>query len=192
MQALFNFLAGVWRDLWPWVLIAPDQGGVRVHTLPRFIVWILQRCPTFWPWSIPGNGQWVREARPGACWKLPLFGEVRVCKTTPSYVDLSPNIRVKTIDNRTALISLTVKFHVHNVRRALLEVEDYGDSISIDVQTIVTAWANKQAMSDMTVERLVNECTPACRAAVLNWGCRLRELGVNSLADHRVYSLLQE
>lgn len=195
MQAIFDFFASIWREAWPWVFIAPDEAGVRVTTLPRSVVWVLVRCPTFCRWlrirEVPTNGQWIKDVEPGAVWKLPMFGDVRKCKVTPSYVDID-NVTVETADHKTKLVSLTAKFRVSNVRQALLRVDGYEDSISIDIQSIVTAWANRLLATEITVARLVADCTPPCREAAQQWGCRLRELGVNSIADHRVYRILQQ
>lgn len=186
MQAILDLLLQLWRELVPIALIAPDEGGIRITTLP--LAWLLRLSPTLRRY-LPANTQWVQDLRPGAAWKLPFLSDIRKCKVTPTYVDI-PNIRVQTPDGKVKLISLTAKFHVHNVRRALLEVDDYAASVVVDVQGIVTAWGNRRTAAEITVERLLADCSPPCRQAALEWGCRLRELGTNSLADHKVYSIL--
>jgi len=185
VQAILDLLLQLWQQLVPFSLVAPDEGAVRVTTLP--LAWILRVFPSLRRY-LPSNTQWVHDLHPGAAWKVPLLSDVRKCKVTPSYADI-PNIRVQTIDGKVKLISLTAKFYVNNVRRALLEVDDYEASVVVDVQSLVTAWGNKLPAEYITVERLVTECTGPCRQAALQWGCRLRELGTNSIADHRVYSV---
>jgi SPFH domain/Band 7 family protein len=186
MEAIINFLLTIWQELVPFVKVAPDEGAVRVTTIP--MAWLLRVFPSLRRW-LPANTQWVHDLRPGAAWKLPLLSDIRKVKVTPTYADI-PNIRVQTTDGKVKLISLTAKFHVHNVRRALLEVDDFAASVVVDVQSLVTAWGNKLRAEEITVERLVAECTAPCRTATLEWGCRLRELGTNSIADHKVYSLI--
>lgn len=186
MDAIINLLLSIWREVLPFEMVQPDEAGVRVTTLP--LAWVLQVAPILRRW-LPHNTQWVHDLRPGAAWKIPLLSDIRKCKVTPTYADI-PNIRVQTLDGKVKLISLTAKFHVHNVRRALLEVDDFAASVVVDVQSLVTAWGNKRPSWDITVEKLVAECTALCQTAALRWGCRLRELGTNSIADHRVYSLI--
>lgn len=187
MQALFDFLASIWRELWPWEIIAPDEEGIRITTLPKPLVWLV----ALFGIRVPPNGQWITDLKPGAAWKLPLLSEIRVCKVTPSYVDLN-NITVETADKKCKLISVTAKFRVGNARQALLLVDDYESSVAVDIQAAVTAWANKLTAAEITVERLINDCTPVCREATRRWGCYLRELGVNSIADHRIYRILAQ
>lgn len=191
MQALFDFLSSIWRELWPWEIIAPDEEGIRVTTLPKPFLWLVALLSRPFGICIPRNGQWISDLKPGAAWKLPLLSEIRKCRVTPSYVDIN-NVTVETADKRCKLISVTAKFRVGNARQALLLVDDYESSVAIDIQAIVTAWANKLPAAEITVERLISECTPVCREATKRWGCYLRELGVNSIADHRIYRILSQ
>ena len=182
MQAIFDFLLSVWEKLLPWAVVEPNEAGVRIRSVP-FISWLAPR------FRIPPGGQWVAEVAPGAVFKLPLFDTIKKCVVKRRNIDLS-NITVELRGGATYIISLTLRYAVKNVRRALLETEDFDASLVTDVTSIVARWATHQ--EGMEPDRMLSECYEPVRVAGFRWGCEVEQLALNTVAKHRIYRIVQD
>lgn len=172
MDVLFAFLIEIWEQLIPFIYVDPDEVAVRWRGIP-----FLHRLP------------WIKELGPGIHLKIPFLDKYGSLVIKPRYLDIA-DVTCETKDRQVLLVSLGLKFWVHNVTKALLEVEDFEDSLITDVQAIVVQWVEQHDYEDIRASRLVEECLPPCREAALEWGCRMRGMGVNSIARHRIYRLL--
>ena len=186
MEVLFNFLLGVWRDLFPFYFLAPDMKGVQWRSFPG--LGVLAR---WLPKVFPKDGVWVWEVGPGIHWKFPLIDDYCSEVIKVRYVNID-NISCETKDRVPMMISLSVKFWIHNIVRATLEVEDFENSLVTDAQNIVVEWVETQNYEELTVSKLVRECFPKVREVAPEWGCKLRALGANSQVKHRLYRFLTE
>lgn len=171
MEVLFNFLISIWEHIIPFVYVDPDERCVRWRGVP-FV-----------------NHLWVKELGPGIHLKISFFDRVSSVVVKPRYLDIA-DITCETKDRQVLLVSLGLKFWIHNLTKALLEVENFEESLVTDAQAIVAQWVEEHNYEDIRIAKLVEECYPKIQSAALEWGCKMRGIGVNSIAKHRVYRLL--
>lgn len=191
MEALVNLLLSIWDRLLLWENLQPNEGGVRVRTVPR---WFMPRgglLARWWPRWAAAPGQWITELGPGSTWKLPGVDRITKIVVKRRTIDI-PNITAETAGDETYIVSLTLTYAVTNVRRALLECEDFDVSLIVDSQALVTGWVNQQLPGAVTAQALQEANFPAIRRAGFRWGCEIESVGVNSIAKHTVYRLLME
>lgn len=184
-EVLFQWLIDKVEELVPFRWCYPNQAGVRIRTLPG-VGWLGR-----WWGRVPRTGQWVRDVGPGPVFKLPFFDLVHLIVVKRRNVDID-NIRVVTVDQRVMMISVTLLYRVVSARKAILDTEDFDTSLVVDTMAEITKWANGQRSSDITVGALVESCYPTVRRRGFNWGCEVLEVGVNSLAPHKLYSVLTQ
>ena len=170
LDTLFQWLISQIEEIVPFRWVMPDEAGIRIRTVPFF-------------------GQRTVDVGPGPCLKLPWLDVLRKCVVKARTVDLD-NITVRTRDGVTFLISLSLKYDISHPRRFLLEVENADTSLVVDAMSTVCAWTNEQQAETVTVASLVAACYEPVRKRALKWGVTLHEIGVNSIAHHRVYRLL--
>jgi hypothetical protein len=196
MEKLFEVLAQIWEELVPVQVLEPDERGVRIRTIPLigeigewlrnlpFVGWIFSKLLRW----LPYNGQWVTEMYPGAVLSVPFIDSISAQVVVSRCIDLD-NIRVETRDGVVYLVSITLAFKIGNIKRALLETEEYETSLCMDVQSIVAQWINSRC-APINISALCEHVEEDVAKAAIKWGCRMESLGVNSLAKHRVYSLM--
>ena len=186
MEVLFNFLLSIWESLFPFYALAPDQRGVQWRSLPG--LGVLGRL---FPKVFPKEGVWYWEVGPGVHWKFPLIDEyvAEVVKVRYRNID---NISCETKDKVPMMVSLSIKFWIHNIQKALLEVEDFQDSLVTDAQNIVVEWVEEHDYAEVSAKKIIEECYPMVREVAPDWGCKLRAIGVNSRVKHRLYRFLTE
>jgi regulator of protease activity HflC (stomatin/prohibitin superfamily) len=167
MEALLSVLMSLWERIWPFAVVDPWELGVRV-TL----------------------GRWYKAVKPGAYWRWP-FGiqTFRTLNVQVQTVDL-PEITVETKDRQTLIISLGTRFRVTDIVKAVVETQDFENSLLTDVTLIATEWVNTAVYNEVTVDTLIKNCQPKVKWAARRWGCEVEVLGVNCLAKHRVYRLV--
>lgn len=170
MDTLFSFLAQFFDRLGLWVSIQPNELALRIR-------------------SIPLRQQQVSDHTPGVVWKLPFFDRIIKEVVKRRTVDLT-NITVETVDRKPYIISLTLTYYVHNLRKALLDCEHFDTSLCVDAQRIVAHWANGTISDYVNVDKLEAACYDKIRASGFRWGCTIEEVGVNSISQHRVYRLM--
>lgn len=173
MDVLFTYLFQIWEHLIPFMYVDPNERAVRWRGLPLT------------------NRLWVKELGPGIHLKIPFIDRWDAVVIKPRYLDIA-DVTCETKDRQILLVSLGLKFWIHNTTKAILEVEDFEESLVTDVQAIVTAWVEEHNYNEIRAENLTRECFPLTQQAALEWGCKMRGLGVNSIAKHRVYRLLTD
>jgi len=167
MQALFDTLLALAEKLWPFAVVSPWERAVCV----RFGKWYFARNPgTYWKWPL-GIDEYVHET------------------VVPQVVDL-PEITVETKDRVPVLVSMGVQFAISDICKALVECQEFEDSLLTEVTFIATEWINDHCYTDITVESLVGGCQRKVKEAAKRWGCKVERLGVNTIAKHRVYRLV--
>jgi regulator of protease activity HflC (stomatin/prohibitin superfamily) len=167
MATLLEALLGLWDRLWPWAVVDPWERAVRV-TL----------------------GRWYSERGPGTYWRWPFGIQRFVCRNVMvQTVDLQ-DTSIETADRQTVIVSLGTRYRVTDIVRALVETQDFEDSLLTDIIMIVTRWVNETTYDAITVESLVKACQPKIKYAARRWGCEVEEVGVNTLAKHRVLRLI--
>jgi regulator of protease activity HflC (stomatin/prohibitin superfamily) len=167
MATLLEGVLALWDRLWPFAVVDPWERAVRV-TL----------------------GRWYSAFGPGTYWRWPLgiqrFVAQNVMVQTVDLADTS----VETADRIPLIVSLGTRYRVTDIVRALVETQDFEDSLLTDIIMIVTRWVNETAYEAITVESLVKACQPRIKYAARRWGCEVEEVGVNTLAKHRVLRLI--
>lgn len=198
VEKLFEVLAQMWEELVPLQVLEPDERGIRIRTIP-FIgpvgAWLKR---LWWPlgpffqWALrwlPDNGQWVTEVYPGAVMSIPFIDDIQALVVVARVIDLD-NVRVETRDHKVYIVSITVAYKIGNVKRAILETEEFESSFGMDVQAIAARWVNSHYAEQVSIPALCEEVEEDVAKAAIKWGCRLDDVGVNSLAQHKVLSLL--
>ena len=187
MEVLFQFLVDIWERLIPWLYLDPDERGVQWRGLPG-IAWLRKR------WDVaffPENGLRVWEIGPGVHWKIPFVDGYTSEVVKDRYLELD-NITGESADGLTVLVTMSVKFSIGNIKRACLEVEDFETSLCTDIQNCVLLWVERHNYADITSVKLREDCTAEVKTIGTVWGCRVKEIGVNSRAKHKLYRLLTE
>ena len=119
-ERIFDFIAGFWNVLRPWVVVNDFEGGVIL----RF-------------------GRYYRKLTPGLHWKLPLADNALTTSTVITTMALRPQT-LTTRDDLTIVISAIVKYHIADVRAYLLDIWD-----SADVLNDVTLGAIKETIASV-------------------------------------------
>ncbi len=105
-ERIFDFIAGFWNVLRPWVVVNDFEGGVVL----RF-------------------GRYLRELNPGLHWKVPLADTAITTSTVITTMALRPQT-LTTYDDLTVVISAIVKYHIADVRAYLLDIWDSADVLN--------------------------------------------------------------
>ena len=163
MQALLDFLLGIWRDLLFFKIIAPWERGVRV----RF-------------------GKYYRGFGPGVHFKIPFFDTFHIVNVRRQTVDLEDQT-VETRDGIPVLISLSLQYEIRNVESVFVKVQDFDVSLLTEAMNIVAAWINTHLYAECTIERIIGDNYEPIRKIGFEWGCTVLRVSVNNLARHRVY-----
>jgi membrane protease subunit HflK len=119
-ERIFDFIAGFWNVLRPWVVVNDFEGGVIL----RF-------------------GRFKRELQPGIHWKVPMADLPVITSTVITTMALRPQT-LTTRDDLTVVISAIVKYQISDVRAYLLDIWD-----SADVLNDVTLGAIKKIVASV-------------------------------------------
>jgi regulator of protease activity HflC (stomatin/prohibitin superfamily) len=76
------------------------------------------------------GGKYAGTFQPGFHWHWPIYDEVRVVTVVEQAIDL-PEQSVTTRDWCTLLVGGTIRYEVSNARKALLNVQDYDETLQI-------------------------------------------------------------
>jgi regulator of protease activity HflC (stomatin/prohibitin superfamily) len=126
-ERIFDFIAGFWNVLRPWVVVNDYEGGVIL----RF-------------------GRYHRELKPGLHWKLPVADAAVTTSTVITTMALRPQT-LTTRDDLTVVISAIVKYQISDVRAYLLDIWE-----SADVLNDVTLGAIKEIVASVDYADLQN------------------------------------
>lgn len=105
-ERIFDFIAGFWNVLRPWIVVNDFEGGVIL----RF-------------------GRFYRELTPGLHWKLPIADAALTTSTVITTMALRPQT-LTTRDDLNIVVSAIVKYRIADVRAYLLDIWDSADVLN--------------------------------------------------------------
>ena len=165
-ERIFDFIAGFWNVLRPWVVVNDFEGGVIL----RF-------------------GRYYRELRPGLHWKMPLADNALTTSTVITTMALRPQT-LTTRDDLTIVISAIVKYHIADVRAYLLDIWD-----SADVLNDVTLGAIKETVasveySDLQEKSIESHVLEMVRKEAEKFGVDVQKVTFSDLGKVRSLRLI--
>ena len=132
------------------------------------------------------GGKYVGTFQPGFHWHWPIIDEVRVVTVVEQAVDL-PEQSVTTKDYFTVLVGGTIRYEISNARKALLNVQDYDETLQIiamgSLLSYIARRKRNQILYPEDVEKeilsdLQSECEPI--------GLNVVEFKLTNSCNHKV------
>jgi len=149
-------------------LILPNAGGVRCN---------------MWPWKT-----WHSTLGPGFYLIWPLFQQIIWVEVTPQVVDLRPQ-SVLTAGGRSLVVSGAVRYRVTDVKKAILDVQDYDASIvALALGTIAATVSGAGTHSLPDLQKQVRD---ALAKESSGWGLKIEQVYITDLDKCRSLRLLQ-
>ena len=148
-------------------LIQPDELGVKVTLGTREKILI-----------------------PGWYFLWPIIQEIVYTTVTTQVVDLR-NQSIYSLDRQSMIVSGAIQYKVSNIRKAMLEVNDYDQSLqalALGVLSAVASTLTENELSD--TEELGNRILKKIREEANGWGLRLQKVYITDLGRARNIRLL--
>ena len=138
------------------------------------------------------RGVWLRLGKfhaplnPGFYWHWPLIDEVRVITVVEQAIDL-PEQSVTTRDFETLLVGGTIRYEVSNPRKALLNVQDYDETLQIIAMGSLLSYIARRKRSQILYpedveEEILSDLQSECEQMGLN----VVEFKLTNSCDHKV------
>ncbi len=151
------------------ILVAPDERGVRI-TL----------------------GSRVKILTPGWYIYWEPIQEIRTVTITPQVIDLRPQ-SVFTRSGRNWTVSGIIKYRVNDVRKALLEVQDYDESLqALALGVLLNILSITEGVEEKTPNDLGEQVLTGIREAASGWGIKLQRVFISDLGQVRNIRLLTD
>jgi len=153
LQHLLEQLTALWELLLPWVVVEAYENGVVLRL-----------------------GRYHRTLTPGFHWKIPLAERYIGTNVVVTTLNLGSQ-SLTTRDGKGVVVSAIVKYHIADVSKFLLEVNDAADAIAdvamAGIRQVVnrTAWEEFDGDTDAAMEALV-------RDEVRRWGIEIEPGGL--------------
>lgn len=155
LQEIFERILSVFPRI---ELITPDKLGIRT---------------TF--------GKYVKVLPPGwyMYWPLVQISDWAIVK--PQVVDLRAQ-SVGTKDNKRVVVSGAIQYSVRDIKKALLEVQDYDKSLeTLAIGIILEFVKNKTFDECMNITLLKQEILKGIREAAQGWGLKVEKVYITDL-----------
>ena len=166
-----QWLVGLFEKATAWiprvVLIAPDEGGVRV-TL----------------------GKHVGLTPPGWYISWPLIQEITYITVTPQVEDLRAQ-SIMTSDSVSIAVSGAIEYSIRDVKKAILSVQDFDKSLKNLALGVIVDYVTSHTLAECKdVEQIKITVRKALRAHVNDWGIKLINVYVTDLDKHRAIRIM--
>lgn len=172
MTDFFSWLGQFVRDLWPFREVAPWEHGVMIV------------C-----------NRWIWNLRPGVYFVVPFFMEVSTATTVPNFF-FTPLLTVTLRDGRTLTFTCSAEVCVVDVRKALLEVDRYRESVVEALSSIVAeelVEAEPAQLESLRSRRaLMRTIAKEVNTQVSRFGVELRTLRFANFAFLKAYRIMND
>lgn len=149
------------------LLVAPDEEGVR-ETLGK---------------------RW-KKISPGWYITWPLIHRTIRLVVTPQVVNL-PGQSVYTKDKASIVISGALQYRIDNAAKALLEVQDFDESLIALSLGIIAAYVNGKTLDEcMDIDMLCSEILKDIRKASTGWGIKIMRVLITDLAPVQSFRII--
>lgn len=156
MDAFWTWLSGIADRLMFWRVIQPDEGGVRTT------------C-----------GRWPKVLKAGIHWVAPIIGEMRVIPVKEQVLDIRTQ-SLRTKDGVSVVVGVTVAYEVLDTYRAAYEVQDWDQSLSNEILSVVGREIRSRTIDQCVGEELSTAiCKELRKVATANWGLKIIRVGVS-------------
>jgi regulator of protease activity HflC (stomatin/prohibitin superfamily) len=133
------------------------------------------------------GGKYRKTLKPGFYWKLPLYDYIQKICVTQQVVNL-PNQSLTAKDGRVLALSGTLKYQIEDVRKALLNVYDYDQSL---INLAMSALGEYVSLSnDTSYESICIEVTESIQSDAEEWGIDILDFWLTDFAEHKVYRIM--
>lgn len=166
-----EWLSQLISHLFCWVprllLVAPDEAGVR-ETLGK---------------------RWEKIS-PGWYIIWPLIHRTLRLVVTPQVVNL-PGQSAYTKDGVSIVISGALQYRIDDAAKAILDVQDFDESLIALSLGIIARYANRRTMSEcMDIDIMCDEILKGIRKAASGWGLKIMMVLITDLAPVQSYRII--
>ena len=167
MTALINAIVDFLASLQFFTIITPEDRGVLLRM-----------------------GMFCRLFYPGFHWHWPIIDEVRVVTVVEQAVDL-PEQSVTTKDYCTVLVGGTIRYEVFNPRKALLNVQDYDETLQIIAMgSLLSYIARKERKAILYPEDVEAEILSDLQSDTEHIGLNVVEFKLTNSCIHKVIRVI--
>jgi regulator of protease activity HflC (stomatin/prohibitin superfamily) len=132
-------------------------------------------------------GLFKKVVEPGFNWKIPFFGQIITTPVITQTVNLSPQT-VTSEDEKSVVLSSSVRYHIHDVEKFLLGVMHANDVLVDTTQGIIRDIVEGCKWSDLY--DLSNVVTPEINEQVEKWGITVEQVSFPDLGQIKTYRII--
>lgn len=133
------------------------------------------------------GGRRYRVLGPGWYLWWPVVQRVIRMTTITQVVDLKPQT-VRTRDGRELVVSGGIRYHIHDIEKALFAVDDLDKALSTTALGVILEYVQTRTVDEcMDAERIKRELRRGLAEAARGWGVRVEQVYLTDLG--RVRSL---
>ena len=137
-------------------------------------------------------GKYKKTLKPGLYFCFPVIDEVQKLDVTPQVINL-PNQSVTTKDDKILAVSGAVEYSIHDVRKALLEVQNFDASLQNLSMGVIGNYAKQRTYGDcIKLDGFEQEVIEGIRNRASEWGLKVTRFWITDLAKHHVYRLMTQ
>ncbi len=149
------------------LLVAPDEEGVRETLGKRF-----------------------EKISPGWYITWPLIHRTIRLTVTLQVVNL-PGQSIYTKDRVSIVISGALQYRIDDAAKAILEVQDYDESLIALSLGIIAEYVNKRTLDEcMNIDTLCDEILKGIRKASYGWGIKIMRVLITDLAPVQSFRII--
>ena len=168
--------------------------------LDRLIDLLLQWVSFFVPFVVIDDfergvvlrfGRFNRVLEPGFHWIVPFeVDRVLVDNVVPRTMNMGAQ-SLTTSDGVQVALGLILTCRIHDIRKALLEVEGVDDAVRDCCYAEVGGIVHQHTWQEMQVEEINEDMLRACRRRAFQYGVEVMRVQISDLAKTRTYRLMQ-
>ena len=157
MEALLDWLLGIWDELIPFVVIDPWEEGFRVRL-----------------------GKHTKVLKPGVHVSLPWIDTVTAIDVKRQAVNL-PNQNIWTLDRKAVTISGAVEYAVTDTAKVFLDVQDLDESLIEVTQGLIADYVVSVDEENLHPTTMAEEMLPLLHKEGEEWGVDITRIYISDL-----------
>jgi len=169
-----NFISSIWEIIW-------DVLG-----------WF-QICTFVDEWEegvLLRHGKFVRIAKPGICWHLPLeIDELHCMNIKPDSMELDEQV-LTTADGYKVVISVNLLWSIFDIKKCTLDVEDAADTLSDIALGYVHDLVEETELDEISTKAFRTELKRLIQKQARKFGITASTVKIANFAETRVYRLI--
>jgi regulator of protease activity HflC (stomatin/prohibitin superfamily) len=159
LDKLLDFLASIWHELVPIVVMHPYNSGVQIRM-----------------------GKVLRVlAAGGWYWKIPFVDDVLNEHIVPRTERLT-GLATTTVDGKAIGFDAVVTYRISDIQKALLDVYDLKDAIADSCAGIIGTELSTVSWAHIINGDMVDTLTAACRKRGWKWGVEIQLVQLTGVA----------